>query len=424
LLQIMIVEIIQDWLAGLKIPDHPAEILAITFSLFLLLVVVGFVHYITHWVINSIINPFIKDSSATKWDDELIKHGVIVRCSHFVLAATIHFSSPLLFSGYEKIIAASKTVVNTYLIIIILLVIDSVLNLLREIWDRLPISKRFASKGFVQAAKLVINLIGFIFVLSAILGKSPIVFFSGLGAITAILLLIFKDAILGLVAGFQLSINNMVAVGDWIEMPKRGADGDVVDVSLTTVKIQNWDKTITTIPTYSLISDSFKNWRGMSQSGGRRIKRSINIDLRSIQFADEALLDQFKQIRILKPYLEQKLDDIKKHNSNIEDDLSELINGRRLTNIGTFRAYCVAYLKNNSKIHTKGMTLLVRQLAPTQTGIPIQLYAFTNDTKWVHYEDIQSDIFDHLFSILPEFKLRAFQAPSGSDLDNFLGKIG
>ena len=419
----MIVEIIQNWLVRLKLPENFAEILALLSSLAVLILIVWLTYYITSRLITSIVNPLIKDSSATKWDDELIKHGVIVRCSHLVPAATVNFLSPLIFKGHTQIIAVFKTAVNVYLIVIVLFIIDSVLNLLREIWDLLPIGKRFPAKSFFQAAKLVINLIGGIFLLSAILGKSPLVFFSGLGAITAILLLIFKDAILGLVAGFQLSVNNMVTVGDWIEMPKRGADGDVIDVSLTTVKVQNWDKTITTIPTYSLISDSFKNWRGMSQSGGRRIKRSINIDLHSIQFADEELLERFKHIRILQSYLENKLSEIKKYNSNVSDDLAELINGRRLTNIGTFRAYCVAYLKNHPKIHAEGMTLLVRQLEPTQTGIPIQLYAFTNDTKWANYESIQADIFDHLFSILPEFKLQAFQTPSGANINAALTSI-
>lgn len=417
----MVVQIIQNWLETLKIPAAFAEILGILVALIFLILLVWLANYLTKQFIKSIIYPLIKKSS-TRWDDGLIEHGVIIRCSHIVIAAVVHFVAPLIFSGHEQIIAASGVFVNTYLVVIVLLIADSVLNLIREAWEKLPIGSRFPSKSFVQATKLVINLIGLIFILSAILDKSPLVFFSGLGAVTAILLLIFKDAILGLVAGFQLSVNNMVMVGDWIEMPGRGADGDVIDVSLTTVKVQNWDKTITTLPTYALISDSFKNWRGMHESGGRRIKRSINIDLRSIQFADEELLERFKNIRILRPYLEEKLSDIQKHNSSVGDDLSELINGRRLTNVGTFRAYCLAYLRNHPKIHTNGMTLIVRQLEPTQTGLPIELYAFANDTRWAHYEDIQADIFDHLLSILPEFKLRAFQNPSGSDLDIVLGK--
>jgi miniconductance mechanosensitive channel len=306
--------------------------------------------------------------------------------------------------------------VNTYLVVIALLVINSLINVARACWENGSVGKRYPAKSFAQAAKLVVNIVGFIFILSALLEKSPLVFFSGLGAITAILLLIFKDAILGLVAGFQLSINNMVMVGDWIEMPARGADGDVIDVSLTTVKIQNWDKTITTVPTYALISDSFKNWRGMNEAGGRRIKRSLYIDLRTIRFADDILLDRFKGIQLIKPYLETKLEQIEVYNSEMDKDLSELINSRRLTNIGTFRAYCVAYLRSHPKVEQE-MTLLVRQLAPGAQGLPLEIYVFSNDTEWANYEDIQGDLFDHFLSVLPEFGLSAYQAPSGADVE-------
>ena len=385
-------------------------------SAFIFLIVLALVaNYLTKAVIAGVVHPII-EKTRLEWDDLLIQHRVIVRCSHIVPAAVIHFYAPVLFDGFPEVIKNFSVIVNTYLIVIILFVIDGVLNFMRAVWERGPIGKRYPAKSFTQAAKLVINLIGVIFILSAVLGKSPLVLFSGLGAITAILLLIFKDAILGLVAGFQLSVNNMVMVGDWIEMPGRGADGDVIDVSLTTVKVQNWDKTITTIPTYCLISDSFKNWRGMSESGGRRIKRSIKIDLRTVQFADADLLERFQQINVLRPYLEEKLTEIQQHNKGVSNDLAELINGRRLTNIGTFRAYCVAYLRNHPKIH-KEMTLLVRQLAPCENGLPIEIYVFTSDTAWVNYEGIQGDIFDHLLSILPEFKLSAFQRPSGHDLE-------
>jgi len=417
----MSAENISTWLLQFKFTFGITEILGLLLSALYLAVLAWFVNYAAKRVITSVIHPLIHKSGA-KWDDELTEQRVLIRFSHIVPAAIIHIFTPTLFETHPQLIAISQVVVNTYLIVIVLLIIDGLLNFCRSIWDQLPVGKRFPAKSFIQAAKLVINLIGCIFILSAILDKSPLVFFSGLGAITAILLLIFKDAILGLVAGFQLSVNNMVMVGDWIEMPARGADGDVIDVSLTTVKVQNWDKTITTVPTYALISDSFKNWRGMSESGGRRIKRSLNIDLRTIQFADETLLERFKGIRILRPYLETKLEDIQKYNADIANDLSELINGRRLTNIGTFRAYCVAYLRNHPKIHQSGMTLIVRQLAPTQTGLPIELYAFANDTAWANFEDIQGDIFDHLFSILPEFQLSAFQAPSGADVEKALAR--
>jgi len=414
-------ENISSWLLQFKLGEAIAQLLGLGLAVLCLASLAWFANYATKRFIASIIQPLINKSGA-QWDDQLAEHRVLIRFSHIVPAAIIQVFAPSLFQGYEQIIMISQVAVSTYLIIIALFVIDGVLNFARSIWDQLPVGKRFPAKSFIQAAKLVINLVGCIFILSALLGKSPLVFFSGLGAVTAILLLIFKDAILGLVAGFQLSVNNMVMVGDWIEMPGRGADGEVVDVSLTTVKVQNWDKTITTIPTYSLISDSFKNWRGMSESGGRRIKRSLNIDLRTIQFADESLLKRFKGIRILGPYLEQKLSDIQQHNDDVGDDLAELINGRRLTNVGTFRAYCLAYLRNHPKIHTNGMTLLVRQLAPNEKGLPIELYAFANDTAWANYEDIQGDIFDHLLSILSEFQLSAFQEPSGADVEKALSR--
>ncbi|MDB2681680.1 mechanosensitive ion channel family protein [Opitutales bacterium] len=415
-------ENISSWLLQFKLGEAIAQLLGLGLAVLCLASLAWFANYATKRFIASIIQPLINKSGA-QWDDQLAEHRVLIRFSHIVPAAIIQVFAPSLFQGYDQIIMISQVAVSTYLIIIALFVIDGVLNFARSIWDQLPVGKRFPAKSFIQAAKLVINLVGCIFILSALLGKSPLVFFSGLGAVTAILLLIFKDAILGLVAGFQLSVNNMVMVGDWIEMPGPGADGEVVDVSLTTVKVQNWDKTITTVPTYSLISDSFKNWRGMSESGGRRIKRSLNIDLRTIQFADESLLKRFKGIRILSPYLEQKLSDIQQHNDDVGDDLSELINGRRLTNVGTFRAYCLAYLRNHPKIHTSGMTLLVRQLAPNEKGLPIELYAFANDTAWANYEDIQGDIFDHLLSILSEFQLSAFQEPSGADVEKALSRV-
>jgi len=408
-------DLISSWLESLKLDPTLAELLGIVGSLLYLAVLAILANVLAKRLIAGIIHPLIERTAIT-WDDLLISENVIVRFSHIVPAAIIHLVAPVLFDNYPGLLGNLQTVLNVYLIVIALFVIDAALNLTRQLWERSEAGKRYPAKSFIQAIKLVVNLVGLIFILSAVLGKSPIVFFSGLGAITAVLLLIFKDAILGLVAGFQLSVNNMVNVGDWISMPARNADGPVIDVSLTTVKVQNWDKTITTIPTYALISDSFTNWRGMSEAGGRRMKRSIHVDLSTIRFAGEELLERFKRIRILRPYLESKLDEIRQHNADVGNDLDELINGRRLTNIGTFRAYCVAFLRNSPKIR-QDMTLLVRQLEPTEHGLPIQIYAFSNETGWVDYENIQGDVFDHLLSILPEFKLSAFQSPSGSDLE-------
>ena len=411
----MTYEIISEWLQKLHIAPSLAHLLGLLGASLYLFIIAWLANFVAKRLITYVIHPIIGKTSI-QWDDLLVQHNVIVRFSHIVPVAIIHFFAPTLFNGLTGIMNVFHVIVNTYLIVIILLVIDGILNFTRAVWERSKLGKQYPAKSFIQAAKLIINLIGFIFILSAVLGKSPLVFFSGLGAVTAILLLIFKDAILGLVAGFQLSVNNMVMVGDWIEMPARGADGDVIDVSLTTVKVQNWDKTITTIPTYALITDSFKNWRGMSDAGGRRIKRPLYIDMRTIQFADEAMLERFKRIRLLRPYLEAKLDEIRMHNDGIGEDLTELINGRRLTNVGTFRAYCVAYLRNHPKAR-QDMTLIVRQLAPGPQGLPIEIYVFSNDTAWARYEDIQGDIFDHLLSVLPEFGLSAYQAPSGADLE-------
>jgi miniconductance mechanosensitive channel len=411
----MTAESFAAWLLEHNVNPGIAEIASWLAAGFLLLLLALLANVLAKKLIDSVIHPIIKKTSI-QWDDLLIEHNVIVRFSHIVPAAVIHLLVPLVFGADVATQGVFDLAVNLYMTFIVLFVIDGALNFLKSLWERGELGTRYPVKSFVQAIKLVINLIGLIFILSLLLGKSPIVLFSGLGAATAILLLIFKDAILGLVAGFQLSVNNMVSVGDWISMPARGADGDVIDVSLTTVKVQNFDKTITTIPTYAMISDSFTNWRGMKETGGRRIKRALRIDLRTLKFADDESLDRFKRIRLLRPYLEEKLADIQKYNANVGDELGELINGRRLTNIGTFRAYCLAYLREHPKVR-KDLTLLVRQLAPGEHGLPIEIYVFTNDTVWASYEGIQGDIFDHLLSILPEFGLSAYQAPSGADLE-------
>ena len=408
-------EKISLWLQEYSINGVASDMLGLVIAGLYLFILALLANFAAKRFIAYVIHPIIKKTSI-QWDDLLIEHNVIVRFSHLVPAAIIHLFATTLFAKSPGVLGFVNGVVNVYLIVIVLFVIDGVLNFIRGVWERSAIGTRYPAKSFIQAAKLIINLIGLIFILSSLLNKELIVLFSGLGAVTAILLLIFKDAILGLVAGFQLAVNNMVMVGDWISMPARGADGDVIDVSLTTVKVQNFDKTITTIPTYALITDSFKNWRGMKDAGGRRIKRPLHIDMRTIQFADEELLESFKRIRLLRPYLEAKLEDIQKYNEGVGEDLSELINGRRLTNIGTYRAYCLAYLRNHPKIQPK-MTLLVRQLTSGPQGLPLEIYVFTNDTVWANYEDIQGDIFDHFLSVLPEFGLSAYQAPSGADLE-------
>jgi miniconductance mechanosensitive channel len=255
------------------------------------------------------------------------------------------------------------------------------------------------------------------------MGKNPSVVFGSLGALTAVLMLVFKDSILGFAAGIHLTTNRMLSLGDWLEMPKYGADGDVIEIGLTTVKVQNFDKTITTLPTYTLISDAFRNWRGMTESAGRRIKRSILIDLQTIKFCDEAMLQRLASIQIIAPYLQQKQRELDDFNQQCQADAASPANGRRLTNVGTFRAYMLAYLRRHPFIN-QDMTLLVRQLEPTAQGLPLQLYVFSADKRWEAYESIQSDLFDHFLAAMSEFDLRPYQAPSGADIRLGLGSQG
>ena len=279
--------------------------------------------------------------------------------------------------------------------------------------------RRVLIKGFLQVIKIVVFLIAVILTGSVLLNRSPAILLGGFGALTAVLMLIFKDAILGFVAGIQLTANKMVSYGDWIEMEKYGADGDVIDIALTTVKVQNWDKTITTIPTYALISESFKNWRGMSESGGRRIARSISIDVHSVRFCTDEMLKRFSKVQLISEYLKKRKKDIANHNKSNRIDPTNAVNCRRLTNLGTFRKYVEAYLKSLPVINQE-MTFLVRQLRPTENGVPIQIYVFCSDKVWANYEAIQSDIFDHLLAVVPEFDLAVFQNPTGADFKKII----
>jgi miniconductance mechanosensitive channel len=294
------------------------------------------------------------------------------------------------------------------------LVIDAVLNALHEIYRSLPISQGRNIKGYIQVVKIVFYFIAIILIISIFSGEAPKVLLGGLGAMAAVLILVFKDTILGFVASIQLSANKMVNVGDWISMPKYNADGDVIDIGLNTVKVQNWDKTIATIPTYALVSDSFNNWRGMEESGGRRIKRSLNIDMNSVGFLSKNQIDKFRKFNLLKDYVVQKEKEITEFNKSLNLEADEVTNGRKMTNLGTFRKYLEEYLMAHPKIHTD-MTFLVRYLQPTEKGMPVEIYVFSNDQAWANYEAIQSDIFDHILAILPEFELRVFQNPTGSD---------
>ncbi len=361
--------------------------------------------------------------STNKWDDTFLERDVFTRLSHLAPAFVVYMFVPLAFPDAVRFTSLVERLAVCYMLIIGMLVVGNALDAVLDIYRRYDVSRSKPIKSYMQIVKLVLFLTMGIITLSVVMNRSPLVLLSGVGALTAVLLLIFKDTILGLVASIQLSGNDMVRRGDWISMPKFGTDGDVMDVTLTTVKVRNWDKTISTIPTYALISNAFRNWRGMEESGGRRIKRSLRIDLNTIQFCDEEMIARFRKIRLISDYIDRKLSEVTEHNQNLGVDETAQANGRRLTNIGTFRTYVEAYLSDNPQIH-KEMTFLVRQLAPTEHGLPIEIYVFSRDQAWANYEAIQADIFDHIFAVVSEFDLRLYQAPSGIDFSGLIDAEG
>ena len=379
------------------------------YIVYIAIIIISYLMYlITRHVVLKSISHFFKKTS-TDIDDILIEKGVFSRLSYLVPLIFIYNLKDLL-PGYEIV----DRVLVSLIALIFISSLNAFVNALSNIYSKSRYSNRFNIKSYMQILKLFINIFGVIIIIALLTGKSPVYFLSGIGALTAVLMLVFKDTILSLVSSIQISSNDLFKVGDWVEAPQFGADGDVIDIALHSVKIQNWDKTISIIPTNKLIDSSFKNWRGMSESGGRRIKRSIKIDMSSIKFCNDSMIEKFKKFKVIGDYMSRKLSEVEKH--NLDNNINEegLINGRSLTNIGTFRAYVESYLRNHSSIHDE-MTFLVRQLSPSVDGLPIEIYVFSSDTNWVNYEAIQSDIFDHLLAILPEFDLRVFQNPSGDD---------
>jgi miniconductance mechanosensitive channel len=365
------------------------------------------------------VRVFAKRSSFT-WDDALVTHNVFGRLVQVVPALIVFVGVPFVPGLPEGVVQLMRNVAMGYMVLMLTLALTAALSAANTIYAASPVAKDRPLKGFVQLVQIVVWIFGGVMIIAAVLDRSPLLLLSGFGAMTAILLLVFKDTILSLVASVQLAAQDMVRVGDWIEMPQFGADGDVVDVQLHTVKVQNWDKTITTIPTHRLITDSFKNWRGMSQAGARRIKRAIHVDVSSIRFQTKEEVEHFTRFALLKDHIANKEQELADYNEGLATEVDSEVNRRRLTNIGTFRAYAYNYLKNHPKIH-QGMTLIVRQLGPGPEGLPLEIYCFTNTTEWAVYENIQSDIFDHLLAIVPEFGLRLYQKPAGSDLASLKG---
>jgi miniconductance mechanosensitive channel len=403
-----------DWFFKFFSNDHALElVLILSFSL------LSFV--ITRKYLLALIKK-VASKTKNQWDDIILSKNVFFRLSYLMPAIILHVFSEKVISSLISFdinfleIDLFKRMLTGYILLVVLFVIDSLLTSFLTIYNNYEISKRIPIKGYLQLVKIFVFCIGAVLVISAILDKSPNIFIGGLSALTAVLLLIFKNSILSLVANIQITTNGLIKVGDWLEIPKFGVDGEVIEISLNTLKIQNWDKTYSFVPMHVLLDEAYKNWSGMVASGGRRIKRAIKIDITSISYCDEETLEKYKKFKILQPYLEGKIEEIKKFNEENNVDYSSVINGRRLTNIGTFRAYIKAYLANHPKVH-KEMTFLVRQLEPTEKGLPIEIYIFLNETRWVQYEDIQADIFDHLFAALKEFGLRGYQAPSSFDFE-------
>lgn len=363
-------------------------------------------------VILTTVTRLVKKTKAT-WDDVVFDRKVMIYLSHLVAPIILYILLPLAISNVGLLTFILR-ICMIYIIAVFLKFISALLTALYHVYSEREQFRDRPLKGLLQTVQVILFFIGGIIIVSILIDKSPMVLLTGLGASAAVLMLVFKDSIMGFVSGIQLSANNMLKVGDWIEMPKYGADGTVIEVTLNTVKVRNWDNTITTIPPYALVSDSFQNWRGMQESGGRRIKRSIRIDMNSVKFCTPEMLAKYRKIRLLKDYIEETEKVVEEYNKEHGIDNSVLVNGRRQTNLGVFRAYLTNYLRSLPAVN-QDLTCMVRQLQPTEQGIPLELYFFSSIKAWIPYEGVQADVFDHVLAIIPEFDLHVFQNPTGED---------
>lgn len=401
---------------GIEI-NHTSS-LVIIFGIILLTAIV--VHIILHRIV---LRTFERRAQASSklWLQIITQNKLFHRLAFTLQGIIVNVQAVLWLQKGSDAAQILTTCAQLWVMLYALLSFFSLLDVIFNLSQKFSAASQFPLKGIFQGVKLVSAILVGILIISLLLGQSPAILISGLGAMAAVLMLVFKDPILGLVAGIQLSANDMLKLGDWLEMPKYGADGAVTDIGLTTVKVRNWDNTITTIPTWSLVSDSFKNWSGMSASGGRRIKRSINIDTTSVHFLDEQEQQRLIQAKLLKPYMDSRHQEIDEWNREHGSEAS-VLNLRKMTNVGTFRAYLNEYLRNHPRIR-KDMTLMVRQLAPDNNGLPMEIYCFTNTVVWAEYESIQADIFDHIFAVVEEFGLRVYQSPTGNDIRSLAGAI-
>lgn len=409
-----------DYFINIGISEFYSEAIASAILLIIALVLGFIIDRISRRVLLTGFSSVAKKSK-TDWDDLLIENKVFSALAHLIPVVFIFYFLPVIFKNHSDLVDFFDRIGEIVIILVAIQIIFRVLNTLQIIIGRVETFKDKPLQSYFQLAKIIVGIILGILILSVLANKSIMYFFGAFGAMTAVLLLVFKDTILGFIASIQLAANDMIRVGDWVAMERYGADGDVIEINLTTVKVKNWDKTISTVPTYSFISDSFKNWRGMQETGARRIARSIFINQHTVKFADDELIKRFKNIHILKEYVEKKELEIKKYNEERKVNVEQVSNGRRMTNLGTFRAYLLSYLKNHPKINQE-LTILVRQQDPTANGIPIQVYAFSKDIAWENYEAIQSDIFDHILAVVHQFDLEIFQNPTGTDFRSLLSE--
>lgn len=407
--------LLYNWLIELGLQKNIAELATLTLITVGIFLLATLVTLIVRRAMLPVIVRFIR-KNRLNWDDPLIEHKFFHRLSWFVPLLVLHIFNDMLLDPEATFTLLLSRCLLAGAVIVATLSITALLSAINDIYLKISSKRGAAIRGYTDVARIVTYVFCTIFLVSIVTGRSPWGLLSLLGGLTAIILLVFKDSILGFVAHIQLSATDMVRVGDWIEMSQYGADGDVIDMSIHSVRVQNWDKTVTTIPTYALIANSFKNWRGMGESGGRRIKRAINIDLSSIHFMTDENIEKLKKVKLLENYLIPRQKEIEAYNTRHEIEGDFPVNGRHQTNIGIFRAYTLEYLRQHPQIHSN-MTFLVRQLAPTETGLPLEIYVFSKDQVWANYETIQADIFDHLLAALPHFGLRVFQNPSNFDFN-------
>ncbi|MDP4290466.1 MAG: mechanosensitive ion channel [Bacteroidota bacterium] len=404
-----------DWLEKIGL-DKATAINFWNMTDFLFVLILSIIlYYIAKWIIGSVLKHIARRTT-TVWDDILYDYKVFHRMAFLIPGLLIRVMASGTLSEFgPKVVHVAQSLSSIYIISIFMLVILTFFKALDAIYQTLSVSKYRPIKPFLQVAAIIVYIIGGLLILAYVMGEKPVTFLAGLGAASAILMFVFKDAILGLVGGIQLSANDMVRPGDYISMPKYGADGNVLEITLTTVKVRNGDMTITTVPTYALVSDSFQNFRGMAEADGRRIKRSVLINVNSIKFCTPEMIKRFGKMQLISEYIAAKEAELKAYNEQKNIDDTVTVNSRKQTNLGVFMAYLRAYLQNNPNLNSN-MDMIVRQLQPTETGIPIEVYAFSKIKSWAEYEAIQANLFNHILAVVPEFDLQVFQRPSGTEV--------